>query len=373
MYIKGVGCTVFGIEQISEKLIYDATTEALDDADIGMGEIDAVIISNLNLTNNGDRQRLKASYISSLFQKKMPIIQIPAACGGGGASFWTGLNLLKGDFNNILVLGYEKIVANSSKVITDDILMAAEKYYEQTEGMNFPSQYALIAQQHMLKYGSTEDDFALIAEKNHNHAFLNPKARFFNKKVTLNEITKSPIVASPLRVFDCSISSNGAAAVVISKNKSDIKVKGSSHITDNLALFEREDLTSIEATKLAGNAAFEEAGIERSDVNLIEVHDAFTPAEIIAYEDLGFAKKGKGVNLIRSGKTNLDGKLPANLSGGLKAKGHPISATGLGQIYEIVKQLRNEAGDRQVECKYGLTHNSGGCGGSVSVHIMEKV
>ena len=133
MYIKGVGCTKFGIEQNSENLIYEATNEALEDADIGMDEIDAVIISNLNLTNNGERQILKASYISSLFQTKLPIIQIPAACEGGGASLWAGLNLLKSEFNNILVLGFEKIVANSSKMITDDISMAAERFYEQTE------------------------------------------------------------------------------------------------------------------------------------------------------------------------------------------------------------------------------------------------
>tara|TARA_Y100000310_G_scaffold68197_1_gene63505 strand:+ start:16721 stop:17854 length:1134 start_codon:yes stop_codon:yes gene_type:complete len=376
MFIKGVGCTKFGLEQNYLKMIHEASFEALNQGDLGIKDIDMVVVSNLNLTTNGERQRLKASLISSVFKKTMPIIHVPSACEGGGVALWTALNFLKNQengFNNILVLGYEKLVANLSRVITDDILMASERLYEQEEGLNFPAQYALVAQQHMLKFGSTEDDFALIAEKNHFNAALNPKARFYKKNVSLSEIKKSPVVASPLRIHDCSISSNGSACVIVSNDKSDIEVKGSAHITDSIAPFERDDMTSFNATKIAADNAFKQAGIERQNIDIAEVHDAFTPAEIISYEDLGFAEQGLGMELIRKGNTKLDGRLPVNTSGGLKAKGHPISATGLGQIYELVKQLKGEAGERQVQCTKALAHNNGGCGSSVAVHILEKV
>ncbi|MBI2101941.1 thiolase family protein [Candidatus Woesearchaeota archaeon] len=226
----------------------------------------------------------------------------------------------------------------------------------------------------MLKYGATTDDFALVALKNHENAYLNPKARFYKRRVTLKQIRKSPIVASPLRLFDCSLSVNGAAAAIITKEKADIEIAGSGFYVDRLSAFESEDMTTWQATKLAAEEAYKQAGAAPDDIDVAELHDAFTPVEIISYEDLGFCKKGEGKNLIRKGKVSLNGELPVNTSGGLKAKGHPISATGIAQIYELVKQLRRDAGERQVSnANIALAQNIGGAGSSISVHILKKV
>ena len=376
MFIKGVGMTEFGIkEDASSHLVYESAMEALNDADMSMNDVDAIVISNNDILSNGERQRHSASMVSSLFQKKMPIIAVPAGCAGGGTALWTAVKLQKsGNYNNILVIGFEKMVSNISKRITDEMLMGTERIYEQTEGMNFPAENALVAQQYMLLYDVTPDDLALVAFKNHKNAFLNPKARFYKKKVSLEEIKNSPIVASPLRLFDCSIPANGASALILSKDKTDVEITGSAEETDYLAPFEREDMTSWDASKLAADEAYKQAGIAPDDVDIAEIHDAFTSVELISYEDLGFCRKGEGKEMVRKGLTNIDGRMPVNTSGGLKAKGHPISATGVSQIYELVKQMRNEAGERQVSnVKHALAQNIGGAGSTVTVHVLRKV
>jgi acetyl-CoA C-acetyltransferase len=338
---------------------------------MSMNDVDAIVVSAIDTESNGERQRLFSSIVSSILKKKVPILTSTAVCGGGGAALWTANKL---DYNNVLAVGVERLLTNNSKIVTDEIMMAAERIYEQAEGLNFPAQNALVAQQYMLKYGATSDDFALVAYKNHKNAFINPKARFYKKEVTLKQIKKSPIVASPLRLFDCSLSVNGASAVILTKDKTDIEVTGSSLFVDRLSAFESDDMTSWQASKLAGEEAYKQAGITPNDIDIAELHDAFTSVELISYEDLGFCNKGKAKELIRDGTTNIDGKLPVNTSGGLKAKGHPISATGVGQIYELVKQMRNEAGERQVNnIKYALAQNIGGAGSTVSVHILKKV
>jgi acetyl-CoA C-acetyltransferase len=372
MYIKGVGMTKFGIQtDTSQELVYEATLEALDDANFKIEDIDAVVVSAIDTESNGERQRLFSNVLNSILRKSVPILTATAVCGGGGAALWTANRL---DYNNILVVGVERLLTNNSMTVTDEIMMAAERIYEQTEGLNFPAQNALVAQQYMLRYGATTDDFALVAYKNHKNAYLNPKARFYKKEVTLKQIKKSPIVASPLRLFDCSLSVNGAAAVILTKDKTDVEMVGSSLFVDRLSAFESEDMTSWQASRLAAEEAYKQAGITPNDIDVAELHDAFTSVELISYEDLGFCEKGEGKELIRKGVTNLDGKLPVNTSGGLKAKGHPISATGVGQIYELVKQMRGEAGDRQVSnVKYALAQNIGGAGSTVTVHILRKV
>jgi acetyl-CoA C-acetyltransferase len=203
---------------------------------------------------------------------------------------------------------------------------------------------------------------------------LNPKAAFYGKKVGLDKIKNSPVVASPLRLFDCSISVNGAAATILTKDKTDIEIAGSGFATDYLMTMERDSLVEFKASKLASEQAYNQAEIGASSVDVLEVHDAFTILELMSYEDLGFCKKGEGSKMIRDGVTKLDGKLPVNTGGGLKARGHPISPTGLAQVYEIVKQLRGECGDRQIsKHKYGMTQNIGGVGASISVNIFKNV
>ena len=371
-YIKGVGMTKFGVEdRTTHSLAFEAAQEALNDSDIGMNDIDAAVVSTVDTKVNDERQRHYPSLLASILKKKMPIIRVPAVCGGGGAAFWTALRL---KYNNILVLAVDKVLAAPTQIITKEIMNAGDNFWEQEEGLIFPAQNALVAQQHMLKYGTTHDDLLMIAYKNHYNGSLNPKARFYGKKVSLEEIKRAPIVASPFNLYDCSISVNGAAAAVISKDKSDIKVIGSGLATDYLAPFEREDMTVWNATVEAGKEAFKQASIDQKDVNVAEIHDAFSIVELIAYEDLGFCKKGDGKKLVREGYTRLDGKMPVNTSGGLKARGHPISPTGVAQVVEIVDQLRERCEERQVHnAKIGLTHNIGGAGGTGIVNIFRKI
>jgi acetyl-CoA C-acetyltransferase len=379
IYIKGVGMTKFDYTQDPWwRFCYKATIEALKDSKMKISEIDAIVLTSISSAEGGsEHQTHKASFLSGLFKTNIPIIEVPAVCAGGGVAFWTALRLLKSEekFKNILVVSGEKLVTNKSETTVHWILSAAERVIEQTEGMLFPVQNALVWQEYMEKYKATMDDLALIAFKNHSNAVLNPKAYYYKRPVSLEEIKNSPIVASPFRLFDCSLSVNGGAAVIISKEKTDIEVIGSGFSTDYLLTFERDIITHFRATRLASKMAYEMAGIEPKDVEVAEVHDAFTSVELFSYEDLGFAKEGEGARLIREGIVNLDGKLPVNPSGGLKAKGHPISVTGLAQIYEIVNQLRGKCEMRQIKPipKIGLCHNIGGSGGSVTVHIFKKI
>ncbi|MAE43072.1 hypothetical protein CMO93_04825 [Candidatus Woesearchaeota archaeon] len=375
VYIKGVGMTKFDVDQRnSYEMIYECVEEALANGNITLEDIDAIFISSMEMESNGERQRHAAPMLSSLFQKKIPIVNITAGCAGGGVALWNAIDFQKANgVNNILIVGFDKLVANISKNVTDEMFRGGERIYEQSEGMVFPAQNALVAQQYMMKYGVSSDDLALVALKNHENAFDNPKARFYGKKVTLDMIKKSPVVASPLRLFDCSIPCNGAGAVIISKDKTDVEVAGSGLNTSNLTSFERKDMTSWNSTITAAKNAYAQSGITANDVDIAEIHDAFTPVELISYEDLGFCNKGEGARLIREGVTKLNGKLPVNSSGGLKAKGHPISATGTSQIYELVLQLRKEAGKRQIDnIKYALAQNIGGAGSITSVHVLKK-
>jgi len=375
MFIKGVGMTRFDYTQKPWwGYAYEASMEALKDAKMNVGQIDAIVLSAISSAGGGEHQTHKVSQLSGLFKTNVPIIELPSVCGGGGVAFWTALRLLQdAEFKNILVLTGEKLVDNRAEVITDWILSAAERVVEQTEGLLFPAQNALVFQQYCAKYGGSHEDLELIAFKNHQNAVMNPKAYYYKRPVTLEKIKDSPVVADPLRLMDCSLSVNGGAAVIVSKEPTDVEVVGSGFATDYILTFERPDMTHFKATQLAAQKAFKMAGIVAEDINVAEIHDAFTSVELLSYEDLGFAAPGKGGELIRSGRINLGGEMPINPSGGLKAKGHPISATGLAQIYEITNQLRGKCGERQVKnAKIGLTHNIGGAGGSVTVHIFRK-
>ena len=375
MYIKGAGMTKFNYEQQPWwGYAYEAGMEAMEDAKMTIDNIDAIVFSAMSSAGGGEHQTHKVSLLSGLFKTRIPIIELTSVCGGGGVAFWTSLRLLESaGLKNILVLTGEKLVDNRVEVVTDLILSAAERVIEQPEGLLFPVQNALVFQQYCAKYGGSHEDLELIALKNHQNAVSNPKAYYYKRPVTLEQIRKSPVVADPLRLMDCSLSVNGGAAVIVSTELGAIEVVGSGFATDYILTFEREDKTHFKATQLAAKAAFAQAKLSPKDIQVAEIHDAFTSVELISYEDLGFAEPGKGGELIRSGKINMGGDMPINPSGGLKAKGHPISPTGLAQVYEIANQLRGKCGERQVkDAKIGLTHNIGGAGGSVTVHIFRK-
>ncbi len=372
MYIKGVGMTRFDYSQKHWwQLSFEAAMEALEDAKTNIGEIDAIVFSSMSSAAGGEHQTHKVSLLSDLFKTHIPIIETPSVCSGGGVATWTANRL---GFNNVLVLAGEKLVDNKSDVTTDLILSAAERVIEQPEGLLFPVQNALVWQQYMKKYGATMEDLALIAFKNHANAALNPKAYYYKRPVSLEKIKKSPVIVSPLRLMDCSLSVNGGAAAILSKEKTDIEIIGSGFATDYILTFGREDCHHFKATQIAAKEAFKQAKLEPKDIDVVELHDAFTSVELFSYEDLGLAPAGKGAELIRSGKVSLKGEMPVNPSGGLKAKGHPISVTGLAQIYETVNQLRGKCKERQITPfpKIGLCHNIGGTGGSVTVNILKK-
>ncbi len=374
MYIKGTGMTRFGVsEKHSWQLAYQATLEAMDDADMNFKDIDAVVCSSLEWFFSIEKQRHFASMLSSMFRTNKPIVRVPGACAGGGAALWFANQL--DEFDNILVVGAEKLMTCKTDAITEEFMMAAENKHEQLEGLNFPGQNALVAQEYMQKYPeTTTDHLAMIAHKNHKNALRNPKAKFYGTPVSLDKIRSSPIVCSPLRLFDCSISVDGSAACIISKDKTDINIVGSDLCTDYLPTFEREDNTSWDASTMTAKNAYAQSGLAPEDIDIAELHDAFTSVELIAYEDMGFARPGTAYKKIEDGHFSMDGKLPVNTSGGLKAKGHPVSATGLSQIYELVKQLRDQADDRQIQNpKKALAHNIGGAGGTVAVHILRKI
>ncbi|MEI6222853.1 MAG: thiolase family protein [bacterium] len=373
MFIHGVGMTQFGFQVTpTHMLAYEAVMEALEESKMTIKDIDAIVVATLENEMNGERQRLYGGIMASLFKTHIPIVQVAAYCGGGAAALW---NALKLGYENVLVIATDRLAAGTLEDVTEMIMQAGDHIWDQQEGLNFPSACAFFAQHYFKKYNITIDDLNLIPYKNHQNAKLNPKAPFYGKEVTLDQIKSSRVVASPLRVHDCAITVNGAVAVVVSKKPSDIEIVGSALTTDTISLLERKDLTSWKATRLAAEQAYKHAGITPNDIDVVELHDAFSITELMAYEDLGFAEPGKGLELITSKKTFRDGSLPVNPSGGLKARGHPMSPSGLAQVYEIVNQMRGKCDERQIEkpLRYGLTHNVGGIGAVVGVHVIKKV
>ncbi|MHA2314300.1 MAG: thiolase C-terminal domain-containing protein, partial [Candidatus Hermodarchaeia archaeon] len=246
-------------------------------------------------------------------------------------------------------------------------------------GITFPGIFAILAVAHMAKYGTTKEQMAAVAVKNHKNGVHNPLAQY-QKEITLEKALSSRMVAWPLALFDCSPITDGAAAVILTKNKkarkftdAPVKIVASEQANDTMNLCDRTDLTSLYSARTAAYRAYKQARINPEYVDLAEVHDCFTIAEIIATEDLGFFKPGQGGQAVEEGLTQIDGEFAINTSGGLKAKGHPVGATGVAQIIELYHQLRNEAGKRQVKSpNVGLAHNVGGTGATSVIHICER-
>jgi len=258
-------------------------------------------------------------------------------------------------------------------VATQALSAASDEEWESYYGITFPSLYAMIARDHMRRYKTTREDMARISVKNHSNGVLNPIAQF-KKEINIKTVLNSTMVADPLSLLDCSPISDGAAAIILTTNpiKNKIKLLTSEVSTSTLALHDRMDISTIDATVNASTKAYKSVEIKSKDINIAEVHDCFTIAEILAYEDLGFCVKGNASKLIKDGYFERNGKLPVNTSGGLKACGHPVGATGVKQAIEISTQLLGKAGLRQVKnnLKYGLTQNVGGSGATCVVNIF---
>lgn len=373
-YIIGVGKTRFGPTSRSMvQLAQEAILGALDDAAITPADVDAFVVANF-LGGPNDSQLHLNSVIAGLMPGlNLPGWRVEAACASGGVAMHQALLGLH-RYPRVLVLGIERMSGVVGGVLTRNIGMAGDATLDQAAGLNFPATYALVAQRHMERYGTTTRDLELVSLKNHANAQLNPKAHFHHKSVTQADIDAGATVAAPLRLFDCCPVSDGAAAAIVSLEPSgsrSVPVLGSAVASDVISLSQRETHTSFAAAVTAGAVAYREAGLGPEGIDLAEVHDCFTIAELVAMEDLGFCAPGEAAALVRDGETAIGGRLPINTGGGLKAGGHAIGATGIGQVYEVVTQLRGEAGPRQVDgCRVGLTHNVGGVGGTCAVHIL---
>jgi acetyl-CoA C-acetyltransferase len=379
--VLGAGSTKYG--KLNEDIIeiaLNAAKGAIDSAGITPKQIQSGYISNV--FGVADKQVHMAPVImSNLGIPEVPGLTIESACGSGSVMFREAYaNVKAGFYDCILALGVEKITHTGTAQSTTLFSYCSDFFYEGGNGASFPGLFASIARAYMTKYKATEDDLAYVAVKNHENGFLNPKAHI-RKKITIDDVLNSPVVASPLKVFDCCPFSDGASAVILcseefAKNsgKQYVKVIGSGRGASPAAVQGREDIATIPSTVAAAKQAYDMAGVKPKDIDFAEVHDCFTIAEIVDIEDLGFFKKGTGAQGARDGETKRDGKIPINPSGGLKSKGHPIGATGIGQVVEVFEQFTGGAGGRTVkDAQIALTHNFGATGASAAVHIFQKV
>ena len=377
--IIGYYSTKFGElwEKSLDDLIKEAAVGVLKEVNIEKEQIDAIFLGNM-LGGIIEGKLLLEAHLAGLLDIHIPIYRIEAACASGGMAFQMADTYLKSHPNStVMVLGAEKMTDISAEEVTEALAAAASED-EQMAGLTFPGVYALLAQLYLSKYHYTEEHLASIPVKNHAHALLNDKAHF-RRMVTIDNVLESPYVAYPLKVLDSSPISDGAAAVILSNDSHLIKKTKSLQIlssvvaTDSIAIAKRKNLNELAATRIAGEKAFREASLQHKDINIMEVHDCFSIAEILALEDLGFWKKGEGGARAQEMITHRESgnNLIVNTSGGLKAAGHPVGGTGIKQIGEIYLQLTQQAGQRQINsCRFGLAHNVGGSGGVAVVSIF---
>jgi len=374
--IKGIGLTKFGeLWNISgAELIKEATDTALENAGLTINEIDEVYIGTM-LTGTTMSQGQIGSIISSIYNVNIPAFRIEGACASGGLAAYQAIQSIKAQKNNtVLVIGVEKMTDYSSKIISKHLMQAASEE-ERLSGATFQSLYALMAKAHMEKYGSTREQAALASLIAHKNAAKTPYAQFKNP-ISVEDVINSTPVAEPLCLLDCSPITDGAATIILSNEKPDKSKKEAFLIdqictSDSLSLSDRKSITEIESAIIASKKIFKQNNLTTKDIDIIEVHDCFSISTLIALEDMGFAEKGKGGEALEK-ILNEDKNLPAlNTSGGLKASGHPVGATGIKQIAEIALQLQENAGERQIDSpKYGLTHNIGGTGATCVMHLL---
>ncbi len=373
----GCGMTKFGeLWTMSLRDIFvDAALKAIKDA--GVDHIDSMYVGAMTPGLFVGQEHIGALMADYLGVAPVPAVRVESACCSGGMALRLGFFEISSGYSDIvLVGGVEKM--NDGADATYALATAADQEYEVYQGVTFPGLYALIARAHMHRYGTTRKQLAAVSVKNHRNGAMNPNAQF-PQEVTIEQVINATLVADPLTVLDSSPVSDGAACVILASadlakkmGVRPVKIIGSGAATDTFALHDREDITTLKAVELSGEAAYKMAGVKPSDIDLAEVHDCFSIAEICIIEELGFTEKGKGGPFTEQGNTALNGKIPVNTSGGLKSKGHPVGATGIAQVVEVVEQLQGKAGKRQVKNpQIGLTQNMGGSGASSVVHIFK--
>lgn len=364
------------------ELFADAAFPALDDAGADVDDIDAFFFGNA-MTGLAENDTHMAPKIAThIGMTGIPCQRYEDACATSSNAFKNAVQAVEaGIHDTVLVGGVERCTPETgleTPAMTRVFASASHRQYEQPAGLTFPGVFALLTKRHMHEYGTTEEQLAHVAVKNHHHGSLNPRAHF-GKEVTVEDVLDGPIVADPFHLMDCCPFSDGASAVVLTNddhadsfNGEAVDVTGVGHGTDAIPLSDKKSLPETRAARDAAEEAYSQAGITPDDIDFVELHDCFTGAEVLATEALGLFEDGEGGVAAEEGRTKLGGEVPVNPSGGLKAKGHPIGATGTAQMVELTEQIRGETGERQVEdARTGVAHNLGGDSGTTIVSVME--
>lgn len=382
--IVGIGSTRFKEhwDKGVGELVLEAGLQAVEEAGIKGKDIELMIVGNMSGGMFSGQEHIAALAADYLGLKPIPVIRVEAACASGGVAFRQGyLAVASGFYDIVVVGGVEKMTDVQTSKAAQVLAGAMDMEWEGFFGATFPAVYALIATRYMHEYKLTREQLAEVSVKNHYYGSLNPLAHLRNK-ITVEDVIKSPLVADPLRLYDCCPISDGASCIILAPleearkyTDTPILIKASSQASDTLRLFERRDILTFDATVEAAREAYRQAKLLPEDIDVAEVHDAFTISEILAVEDLGFCKKGEAGRLYEEGQFYIGGKIAVNTSGGLKAGGHAVGATGIKQIVELVKQLRGECErKRQVKnAKHALAHNIGGSGATATVAILSRV
>jgi len=357
-------------------LFVEAAKQALDDA--GVDKVDSIYVGNMMSGFLQNQEHLGPLMATALGREGVSTYKVEGACASGGVAVNAGVKALLSGLEEIVLVGaVEKMSGYSTAEVTTGLMMAEDRLKVASTGVTFVGLNAMIAREYMHKYGVTHESIGQFPVLCHQNALDNPKAQF-RKKIGIQDVLQSPLVADPLRLLDCSGIGDGAAAVVLAPKDnakkftdSPVEVAASAVASDLLSLYRRQDITTFEASKRASDQAYKLAHVKPNDINVLEVHDAFSILGVMALEDLGFVEKGSGTRLLDEGECERDGRLPTNSFGGLKARGHPVGASGLYQIAELALQLKNEAGKCQVpRAEIGLAQSVGGIGGTVAVHIL---
>ena len=380
--VVGYGLAKFGErwEAGLKELVSEASVAAMDNAGIEPKEIECLFTGSMSSGRFANQEHLGALVADQLGLTPKPSVRVEAACASGGVAVRQAyLAIASGAYDMAMVVGVEKMTDVNVNAATTTLGIAGDYEWEVFHGATFPALYAMMARRHMYEFGTTEEQMALVSVKNHLNGSKNKFAQYQNI-LTLDAVMNSSVVASPLKLLDCSPITDGAAALILTSEKlakkvtdAPVWIAASAQASDTLALHDRESLTSLKATRVAAESAYKQAKVKSNEINVAEVHDCFSIAEIMAIEDLGFFEKGQGGKAVKEGETQLNSKISVNTSGGLKACGHPVGATGVKQIVELSMQLRNEAGSRQVSnAKVGLAQNVGGSGATAVVHILRR-
>ncbi|MDI9437021.1 MAG: thiolase domain-containing protein [Euryarchaeota archaeon] len=378
--IIGVSQTKFGeLWDISFRdLISEAGLKAIEDANIEGADLEAMFVGNMSAGLFVQQEHIASLIVDHTGLTPLPCVRVEAACASGGLALRNGIMAVASGYHDVVIsAGVEKMTDVVDP--TPAIATASDQEWEAQQGVTFPSLYAMMARRHMYEYGTTREQLAMMSVVNHKNGALNPLAQF-PMEITVDQVLNSSLVADPLRLLDCSPVTDGAAAVILcpaedARKYTDtpVYVKASAQASGTIALHDRRDITTIDATVHAANTAYKMANMEPEDIQAVEVHDCFSINGLLAIEDLGFVEKGQSGPAIEDGMTERDGRIPVNPSGGLKSRGHPLGATGIAQTAEIVWQLRGEAGKRQIDgIEVGMTHNIGGTGGTATVHIFSN-